>query len=323
MTLTELRYIVAVAKELHFGRAAAACFVSQPTLSVAIKKLEDELDTVIFERHQHEVTVTPTGEQIIRQAQVVLEQARAIRLIAEEGKDPLKGKVRLGVIYTVGPYLLPRLIPLLTRRAPDLTLLIDEDFTANLADKLRQGELDVIIVSTPFEVPGVVTEVLYKEPFMVALPRKHPLAKKKSIKADDLINETLLLLKTGNCFRDQVMEVCPACKSDTFSKDKIQKTLEGSSLETIRQMVAAGSGVTVLPNSSIIESQGVDPLLEYRPFARPVPEREVALAYRQSYPRKKLIEMMIDSIRACDLSEVHSPAGGTGTPASRAAGKSG
>jgi len=308
MTLTELRYIVAVAKELHFGRAAAACFVSQPTLSVAIKKLEDELDTVIFERQQHEVTITPIGEQIIRQAQQVLEQAKTIKLIAEEGKDPLKGKLRMGVIYTVGPYLLPKLIPLLTRRAPDLTLLIDEDFTANLAEKLRQGELDVIIISTPFEIQGVITQVLYKEPFMVALPRDHPLTKKKSIKADDLINETLLLLKTGNCFRDQVMEVCPACKSDTFSRDKIQKTLEGSSLETIRQMVAAGSGVTVLPSSSIMEKQDVDQLLEYRPFSRPVPEREVAMAYRQTYPRKKLIDMMIAAIRDCDLTEVKFPA---------------
>jgi len=309
MTLTELRYIVAVAKELHFGRAAAACFVSQPTLSVAIKKLEDELGVVIFERHQHEVTITPLGEQIVRQAQQVLEQAKTIRLIAEEGKDPLKGKIRLGVIYTIGPYLLPKLIPLLTRRAPELTLIIDEDFTTNLADKLRQGDLDVIIVSTPFEVQGIVTEILYKEPFMVALPKRHPLAKKKSIKADDLVNETLLLLKTGNCFRDQVMEVCPACKSDTFSKDKIQKTLEGSSLETIRQMVAAGSGVTVLPSTSVVmEARDVDTLLEYRPFARPVPEREVALAYRQTYPRKKLIEMLIDTIRDCDLSEVKYPA---------------
>jgi len=310
MTLTELRYIVAVARELHFGRAAAACFVSQPTLSVAIKKLEDELGVIVFERHQHEVTITPVGEQIVRQAQQVLEQAKTIKLIAEEGKDPLKGRLRLGVIYTIGPYLLPKLIPILARRAPELGLIIDEDFTTNLAEKLRQGELDVIIVSTPFEVQGVITQVLYKEPFMVALPKLHPLSKKKSIKADDLADETLLLLKSGNCFRDQVMEVCPACKSDTFSKDKIQKTLEGSSLETIRQMVAAGSGVTVLPSSSIMERQDVDSLLEYRPFARPVPEREVALAYRQTYPRKKVIETLIASIRDCDLSEVKFQAGG-------------
>ncbi|MEX2524125.1 MAG: LysR substrate-binding domain-containing protein [Gammaproteobacteria bacterium] len=303
MTLTELRYITAVARELHFGRAAASCFVSQPTLSVAIKKLEDELGVTVFERHQHEVTVTAIGEPIIRQAQQVLEQANTIKLIAEEGKDPLKGRIKLGVIYTIGPYLLPKLIPQLTREAPDLTLIIDEDFTANLAEKLRQGELDMIIVSTPFEMQGIATEVLYKEPFMVALPKGHPLSKKKSIKADDLVDETLLLLRAGNCFRDQVMEVCPACKSDTFSKDRIQKTLEGSSLETIRQMVAAGSGVTVLPGSSIIDKQEVDSLLDYRPFARPVPEREVALAYRQSYPRKKVVEVMTNAIRECDFSQ--------------------
>ena len=302
MTLTELRYIVAVAKERHFGRAAAACFVSQPTLSVAIKKLEDELGVTIFERHQHEVTVTDIGRKIIEQAQRVLEQSQTIKLIAEEGKDPLKGNLKLGIIYTIGPYLLPRLIPRLHKCAPDLILIIEEDFTHNLAEKLRRGDLDMIIISMPFELPGVTTRVLYKEPFVVALPKHHTLAKKKTIKAEDLIDETLLLLKTGNCFRDQVMEVCPACKSDTFSKNKIQKTLEGSSIETIRQMVAAGSGVTVLPNLSIPENEEVNPLLEYRPFAKPVPEREVALAYRNSYPRIKLIDLLTDLIRECDIS---------------------
>lgn len=301
MTLTELRYIVAVARELHFGRAAAACFVSQPTLSVAIKKLEDELGVTIFERHQHEVTVTDIGEKIIENAQQVLEQAQTIKLIAEEGKDPLKGRLKLGIIYTIGPYLLPRLIPKLHKRAPDLILIIEEDFTHNLAEKLRRGELDMIIISMPFELPGVTSRVLYKEPFVVALPKNHALAKKKSVKAEDLIDETLLLLKTGNCFRDQVMEACPACKSDTFSKNKIQKTLEGSSIETIRQMVAAGSGVTVLPNLSVRENEEVNSLLEYRPFAKPVPEREVALAYRNSYPRLKLVNLLIDIIKECDI----------------------
>jgi LysR family hydrogen peroxide-inducible transcriptional activator len=164
MTLTELRYIVAVARELHFGRAASACFVSQPTLSVAIKKLEDELGVAIFERHKHDVTVTPVGKKIIEQAQLVLEQARTIKLLADEGKNPLKGNLRLGIIYTIGPYLLPRLIPLLHRAAPELTLIIDEDFTANLADKLKQGDVDMVIVSTPFDIQGIATQVLYKEP---------------------------------------------------------------------------------------------------------------------------------------------------------------
>jgi len=301
MTLTELRYIVAVAKEKHFGRAASRCFVSQPTLSVAVKKLEDELGLTLFERHKHDVTITPLGIKIIDQAERVLEQAKTIKLIANEAKDPLKGTLQLGIIYTIGPYLLPRIIPLINKAAPELTLIIDEDFTANLASKLSDGELDLVILSTPFDIPGIKTESLYKEPLIVALPKKHPLCRKKTIKAEDLLNETLLLLKTGNCYRDQVMDVCPACKGDTFSKDRMQKTLEGSSLETIRQMVAAGSGVTVLPSTSLINIDEKNSLVEYRPFSRPVPKREVILAYRDTYPGKKLIRLIQETVNKCDF----------------------
>ncbi len=301
MTLTELRYIVAVARELHFGKAASACFVSQPTLSVAVKKLEDELGIILIERHKHDLTVTPVGKKVVEQAQRVLEQAKTIKLLAEEGKDPLKGNLKLGVIYTIGPYLLPKIIPKLRRSAPDLRLIIDEDFTSNLADKLRQGDLDMIIVSTPFDIHGITTEILYKEAFVVAMPKGHPLTKKKFIKMDDLAEETLLLLKSGNCFRDQVMEACPACKTDLFNKNSIQQTLEGSSIETIRQMVMAGSGITVLPNCSIGDYPHANPLLEYRPFSRPVPKREVALAYRKSYPRKKLIQLFSSIISSCEF----------------------
>ncbi len=306
MTLTELRYIVAVARELHFGRAASACFVSQPTLSVAVKKLENELGISLFERHKHDVTVTPVGRKIIEQAQRVLEQAKSIKLLAEEGKDPLKGTLKLGIIYTIGPYLLPKIIPLLRRNAPDLTLIIDEDYTANLADKLKQGDLDMVIVSTPFNIHGITTEILYREPFVVALPKGHPLTKKKFIKVDDLADATLLLLKSGNCFRDQVMEACPACRADVFTRNSIQQTLEGSSIETIRQMVMAGSGVTILPNCSITGSDEENSLLEYRPFSRPVPKREVALAYRNSYPRKKLIQLLTDIIAKCEFPGIKS-----------------
>ena len=304
MTLTELRYVVAVSRELHFGKAAASCFVSQPTLSVAIKKLEDELGVAIFERHKHDVTITNLGKRIVEQAQHTLEQANVIKHIAEEGLDQLKGELRIGAIYTCGPYLLPKIIPLLNQQAPALTIIIEEDFTHRLAERLKSGELDIIIVSTPFEMSGVSTKVMYKEPFLVALPANHLLTKKKSIKADDLIKETMLLLRSGNCFRDQVMEACPACKSDTFSKDAIQKTLESSSIETIRQMVAAGSGVTILPCTSINDDMGVNNLLAFRPFAKPIPEREVAIAYRDSYPRQKLIHLLIDVISNCKLDNV-------------------
>ena len=301
MTLTELRYIVAVSRELHFGRAAAACFVSQPTLSVAIKKLEDELDVTIFERRPHDVTITPVGRRIVEQAITVLEQVNAIRTIAGSEKDQLQGSLKLGVIYTIGPFLLPHLIPVLGREAPGLTLIIEEDFTLNLAEQLKRGELDMIIISTPFEQPGATLEVLYREPFTVMLPKNHRLSRRKQVRADDLVEDTLLLLKSGNCFRDQVMDACPACKGDIFSKDKIQKTLEGSSIETIKQMVAAGSGVTVLPSTAIREQDGLGKLVEYRPFAKPVPERDIALAWRNTYPKKQLAQLVSRIIRQCDI----------------------
>jgi LysR family hydrogen peroxide-inducible transcriptional activator len=301
MTLTELRYIVAVARERHFGRAAAACFVSQPTLSVAVRKLENELGVLLFERHQHDVTITPVGERIVEQAQCVLEQAAAVRVIAEEGRNQLQGDVRLGVIYTVGPYLLPRLIPGLQQRAPALTPIIDEDYTGNLAVKLRQGTLDIAILSTPFAVPGIEVRVLYTEPFVVALPRGHRLAGRETIEANDLARETLLLLRTGNCFRDQVLEACPACRGEALARSGIQKSLEGSSLETIRQMVAGGAGVTVLPATSIGASSGIDDLVVYRPFAAPAPQRAVALAYRATFPRPKLVELIAETVNACEL----------------------
>lgn len=296
MTLTELRYIVAVARERHFGRAATACFVSQPTLSVAIKKLEDELGVLIFERHQHEVMVTPVGERIISQAESVLEQAVLLKSVAEAGRDQTRGTLRLGVIYTVGPYLLPRLIPVLHERAPDLNLIIDEDFTENLSVKLRRGDLDMALVSTPFEQPATRVEVLYDEPFVVTLPRGHALAHKKQIRAGDLVDDTLLLLRTGNCFRDQVIEVCPACRGGALSRNPIQKTLEGSSLETIRQMVAAGSGITVLPCSATQGEAGMESMLEYRKFAQPAPKREIGLAYRTTFSREKLIALLRDAV---------------------------
>lgn len=301
MTLTELRYIVAVSRELHFGRAAAACFVSQPTLSVAIKKLEDELDVTIFERRPHDVTITPVGRRIVEQAITVLEQVNAIRTIAGSEKDQLQGSLKLGVIYTIGPFLLPHLIPVLGREAPGLTLIIEEDFTLNLAEQLKRGELDMIIISTPFEQPGATLEVLYREPFTVMLPKNHRLSRRKQVRADDLVEDTLLLLKSGNCFRDQVMDACPACKGDIFSKDKIQKTLEGSSIETIKQMVAAGSGVTVLPSTAIREQDELGKLVEYRAFAKPVPERDIALAWRNTYPKKQLAQLVSRIIRQCDI----------------------
>ena len=288
MTLTELRYIVAVAREKHFGRAAEACFVSQPTLSVAIKKLEEELDVKIFERGANEVSVTPLGQEIVRQAQSVIEQAQAIKEIAKRGKDPISGPLRMGVIYTIGPYLLPDLVKQAIERVPQMPLIIQENFTARLAEALKRGELDVIIISLPFDEAGVVAQPVYDEPFRVLMPADHPWNAESEIDPQHLADDQLLLLGAGNCFRDQVLEVCPSCRNI----GGLQRTLEGSSLETIRHMVATGLGVTVLPSSAADEMATQNPLVAVRPFTMPEPSRRVALAWRVTYPRNGAIDVL-------------------------------
>ncbi|MCZ6805071.1 MAG: LysR substrate-binding domain-containing protein [Proteobacteria bacterium] len=301
MTLSEFRYIVAVAKELHFGHAAEKCFVSQPTLSVAVKKLETELGVTLFERHQHEVSITPIGKSIIKQAELILNETNNLKEIANQNKNELSGELKLGVIYTIGPYLLPKLIPVVNKQGGNLILIIEEDFTENLSNKLKAGDIDIAILANPFDVSGISTEILYQESFMVALPSNHPLTKKKKLKANDLLNDTMLLLKAGNCFRDQVMKLCPSCINPLDKNNHIQKTLESSSIETIRQMVAAGVGITILPGLSIESQTGLKGMLEYRPFARPVPYREVIIAYRKSFPRMKAVELIKESIANCKL----------------------
>ena len=301
MTLTELRYIVAVARERHFGRAAEQCFVSQPTLSQAVKKLEDELGVTLFERRAAEVAVTAIGERIIEQAQRALEQAHAIKEIAKQGKDPLSGPLKVGVIFTIGPYLLPRLIPLLHKRAAQMPLVIEENYTAALAAMLKHGEIDVAIVALPFDEPGLTLQPVYDEPFVVAVPREHPWAGRKSIRAEDLARESLLLLGTGHCFRDQVLSACPALNRSSAAPGSIQKTVEGSSLETIRLMVASGLGITVLPASAIPQKPGRGELLAYLPFTRPVPDRTIVLAWRKSFTRTAAIEALRQAMVAADI----------------------
>src|SRR4051794_30984192 len=229
MTLTELRYIVAVARERHFGRAAEACFVSQPTLSVAVKKLEEELGVALFERGQGEVSITPAGRQIVEQAQRVLEESARIREIAAAGRDPLSGPLRLGAIYTIGPYLLPKLIPILRRAAPAMPLHIQENFTHRLAESLKNGDVDVILIALPFDEPGIATRAVYDEPFLVAVPKGHPWEGRKRITSEELTKESLLLLGEGHCFRDQVLEICHAPRAK--DRSGLARTVEGGSLE--------------------------------------------------------------------------------------------
>ncbi|MDO9238206.1 MAG: LysR substrate-binding domain-containing protein [Aquabacterium sp.] len=302
MTLTELRYIVAVARERHFGRAAEACFVSQPTLSVAVKKLEDELDVKLFERGSAEISVTPLGEDIVRQAQSVLEQAQFIKEIAKRGKDPLTGVLRLGVIYTIGPYLLPDLVRTAIARVPQMPLMLQENFTVKLLEMLRAGELDCAILAEPFMDTNLAVAPLYEESFMVAVPRSHPLALRDKVSADELKRETMLLLGSGHCFRDHVLDVCPEFARFSSDAEGIRKTFEGSSLETIKHMVAAGMGVTVVPRLSVpIEPH---PHLVFVPFDDPVPTRRVVLAWRRSFTRYEAIAALRNAIYACPLEGV-------------------
>jgi LysR family hydrogen peroxide-inducible transcriptional activator len=212
MNLSELRYIVALARERHFGRAAEACFVSQPTLSIAVKKLEQELGVELFERGGQAIRVTPVGERVIEQARQALEHIESLRQLAKAGRDQLCDPLRIGAIYTIGPYLFPDLIPNLSTLAPQMPLLVEENFTAVLGEKLKAGELDVIIVSLPFEESNILTLPVYEEPFVILLPAAHPLTARKTLSPKHLEKEPVLLLGAGHCFADQVIEACPACR---------------------------------------------------------------------------------------------------------------
>jgi LysR family transcriptional regulator, hydrogen peroxide-inducible genes activator len=289
MTLNELRYIVAVAQERNFRRAAEHTFVSQPALSLAIRKLEEELGIRIFERNKIEVTVTPVGEQVVAQAQRVLEEASRIGEIAGYGKNQLAGPLRLGAIYTVGPYLLPELIPVLKKKAPEMPLEVEENLTANLEVLLGNGRLDVIIIALPFGGPGIVTRPLYDEDFNVLVPSDHPWASRRSIKPAELTSEKVLLLNSGHCFSNQVVEACPELNQ------KGGETQQGNSLETIRNMVASGLGITVLPESAN-SGKYRSKLTRAIPFTRPAPARRIALAWRKSFARDKAVEALAQAI---------------------------
>jgi LysR family hydrogen peroxide-inducible transcriptional activator len=302
MTLTELRYIVAVARERHFGRAARICHVSQPTLSVAIKKLEEELRVAIFERGSNEVTLSPIGERIVQQAQQTLESADNIKKMAMHGKNQLSGPLRIGAIHTIGPYLYPELIPLLRNVAPEMPLIVEEDYTAGLTEKLKRGELDVIIIALPYKEQGIVTQSIYEEPFVVLLPAAHPLTSRRTINSKLLENENVLLLGQGHCFRDHVLEACPACIPKPGLEGDLPHTVEGSSLETIRHMVVSGLGVTVMPCTATAAHTYSQRLLSIRRFSNPVPTRTIALAWRVSFPRPKVIDVINTAVRDCNLS---------------------
>lgn len=290
MTLTELRYIVALAQEGNFSRAAERCSVSQPTLSVAIARLEDELGVQLFERGKGFVSASAVGERVVEQAQLALKEAEKVRQIAMCGRDQLEGPLRLGVIHTIGPYLLPQLIHSLKDVAPDMPLAIEENMTANLAEMLRDNEVDVLIIALPFDMPGVVTRAIYDESFKVIVPRGHAWEGKMEIASEEVAGDEVLLLKAGNCFRDQVLGACPQVSSPETD------VRLGHSIGTIRCMVASGLGVSVLPEGALRHPYSND-MISVIPFRPPEPSRRIALAWRAGFVRPKAIDALLAAVR--------------------------
>ncbi|MES2503177.1 MAG: hydrogen peroxide-inducible genes activator [Pseudomonadota bacterium] len=292
MTLIELKFVMAVAQERNFRRAAEKCFVTQPALSLGIKKLEQELNVMIFERSRSDVTPTEIGAKIIEQASRVLEEAGKIKQLAELGKNQLKGALKLGMIHSVGPYLLPEIIPILRKTAPEMPLEVEENLTANLEAQLRNGVIDVAIIALPFDVPGLQYKALYDEEFDVVVPSHHHWATRKHINPEELSDEKVLLLNSGHCFSNQVTQACP----ELSRKGEV---LQGNSLETIRNMVASNLGITVLPCSATAARYN-NPLIKVIPFTSPAPTRRIAIAWRKSFVRLETVEKIVDAIKAID-----------------------
>ncbi|MBK7416187.1 MAG: hydrogen peroxide-inducible genes activator [Dechloromonas sp.] len=297
MTLTEMRYIVALARDRHFGKAAESCHVSQPTLSVALKKVEGQLGAALFERAASDVRITALGERIVAQARRVLEEAVRLEEIASAAGDPMTGPLRVGVIYTIAPYLLPKLVPALYQYAPAMPLFLKEDFTANLIPALKAGELDVIVIALPFAEPGLVAQAVYDEPFRVVVPANHSWADRPDVKADELDGQNLLLLGQGNCFRDQVLESCPRLAAP----DALAHSLEGGSLETIRYMVASGAGLAVMPSTAADPLIDNEPMVKVLPFSGKQPSRTVGLVWRVTFPRPQAIDAVRAALLSCRL----------------------
>ena len=301
MKLTALEYLVAFADQMNFSRAAERCHVSQPTLSVALQNLEEELGVTLIERGKHHLGLTRIGERVVAQARKSLDEIHRIEVVAQTGMDPLLGTFRLGIIHTIAPYLLPQLIPALRHTAPGLTLYIEESMTALLADNLKYGTIDAAIVALPFDVPGIDSQAVYDEVFEAIVPKGHPLAQSECLAPCDIRGEDVLVLKAGNCFREQVLDACPEISHDDSSMH------QGHSIETIRAMVASGYGISVLPKSALSDLYKTE-LVQSVPFDKPAPMRRVALAWRHNFTRMPVVEALVAAVRRLDPS-IYQPIG--------------
>lgn len=303
MTLNELRYILAVARERHFGRAAQSCHVSQPSLSVAVKKLEDELQVKIFERRNNDITLTPTGAAIVEEAQQILARCDKLRACAAQGRDPLSGPLRLGVIFTIAPYLVPHLVSSVHSLVPTMPLLLSENYTSVLLEQLKNGIIDCAILALPISQPGLMMQPLYDEDFVAAVPADHPIAQHKNIVREQLKEEPMLLLGTGHCFRDQILDFCSdVARSEGFNK----RAVEGTSLQTIVYMVSQGLGLTILP-ASAVPYYATTPMIKMLEFEKPnVPRRRVVLVWRKSLPRVAAVEAVTKAASSLKLNGTRS-----------------
>ena len=304
MTLTELRYLAALAETRHFGRAAERCHVSQPTLSMGIKSLEEKLGLKLCERNRQETLLTQAGEAIAAEAGLVLARVKAIKDMALASRDEFQAPLRLGVIYTVAPALLPYLVRATSATHSRLKLHLRENYTDELLASLRAGSLDAIILSPPFNDDGLDVVALYAEAFVVAMPRAHPWTRLKRIAPAALAGENVLLLTAGNCFRDQVLDACPDLRERSHDDSQSFQILEGSSLSTIRQMVASGAGVTILPATSVAPAEPTHSMLEFRPFSGVTPKREIVLVARRNFPRPAALAELVQCLRVCELPDV-------------------
>lgn len=276
MNLRDLRYLVALAELRHFGKAAEACFVSQPTLSTQIRKLEDELGVALIERAPRRVMLTPIGRNVVERAQRILAEVNELRDAAKRSRDPEAGTLRLGIFPTLGPYLLPHVVPQLRERFPQLELLLVEEKTEVLLQQLREGRLDTAILALPLHDDQLHAEFLFEEPFLLAVPKAHPLSRQEEVSLADLGRESLLLLEDGHCLRDQALDVCHLAGAGEKSG------FRATSLETLRQMVAAGVGITLLPKLAVAPPIPASHDIALLPFHAPQPHRHIAMVWRRS-----------------------------------------
>lgn len=288
MNLRDLHYIVAVADLKHFSKAAEACHISQPSLSMQIRKVEEELSVTLFERTNKQVLVTPEGHAIIARARQILALETDIRTLARQQQNPLAGTLRLGIIPTIAPYIVPRLLPALRKAMPALTLELREAQTHVLVREVQEGAVEIALLALPLHQDGLTELPLYNEPFLVMVPHNHALASKKSIRSDDLHKQELLLLEDGHCLRDQALEVCHTVGA------QVRTSFRGTSLETIRRMVEAEQGITLIPQLAIDKEH--TQRANYIPFSDPAPFRQVGLLYRNTYPRDALVQKLANVI---------------------------